>query len=563
MNARAQVLALVVVVVAAFVCAGCREQATSADSTDKEKGKRQATDSATTSAVREPLVLAEIEVEPGTRPLKNCTFHSVQHDNKYQIEIKDLSNYKKPFGEMPLAEAANIARQLVQQNFDLEGITLAAPEGEQRVLQRGDESPRPEGWYFKMVQTYRGVRLDDLNTSDAGMSGVDASLSDLLSLVDIRFSVWRIVREHGQRRDVLTEVQAGKLMRDDFIKHHPRAAVENVEFHRFEIAYIPKSGAQGRFIPAWRAELRAFIGDSMPDSPGQPGISPHIEPIIHTYVLDAWSGRSIESQQRLVPLAPVGHEAPRAEPIPAPRPKTSGTSLPTVRVVAYEGISTPGPDGSSGYRLYPGSHQLVLNAHFGEARTVHQKDADYIVVQLLPSFQLAAQAFVKASPKTFVAYVKEIDGYHPKYLDRIADPRMLHEVSIPLVTKATPTRVTVADSSSAALRSSFVFKGGKTVSIRLRYAGNAKNWDAGFEMQKESLVTSNSATIILTDSKGKSVAPRKDKIRNLQYDQIMARPFDVTIDLVKLYDISQAGVYKLEWGCKQVQTQVVDFEIKD
>lgn len=121
----------------------------------------------------------------------------------------------------------------------------------------------------------------------------------------------------------------------------------------------------------------------------------------------------------------------------------------------------------------------------------------------------------------------------------------------------------LADSSSEALRSSFVFKAGKTVSIRLRYAGNVKNWDAGFEMQKESLVTSNSATIILTDSKGKSVAPRKEKILNLQYDQVMANPFDVTIDLVKLYDISQAGVYKLEWGCKQVQTQVVDFEIKE
>ena len=116
-----------------------------------------------------------------------------------------------------------------------------------------------------------------------------------------------------------------------------------------------------------------------------------------------------------------------------PQEQPDGISFPTVLIVAYEGISAPGPDGRGyGYHLFPSSHELVLNRYFGTAQVVSKNDSKHVVVQLLPSFKPAAQAFMKASPDNIVTYVQEISGHRSKYLNHMSDPSTLRQILIPL-----------------------------------------------------------------------------------------------------------------------------------
>ena len=68
-----------------------------------------------------------------------------------------------------------------------------------------------------------------------------------------------------------------------------------------------------RWFPKWLAEVQT--PHPGPDSPHNP-----MKPTIHSYVVDAWTGKVIESEQHLVPIADVNFQT---EPVPSPPVKDS------------------------------------------------------------------------------------------------------------------------------------------------------------------------------------------------------------------------------------------------
>jgi len=111
-----------------------------------------------------------------------------------------------------------------------------------------------------------------------------------------------------------------------------------------------------------------------------------------------------------------------------------------------------------------------------------------------------------------------------------------------------------AANQAVKLRAHVDVKKDRRVMLRLVYTGGVKGWDAGYSVSKDGhLMVVNNATFVLKDSKGKVISPREDSITTVAANARLPKPFDLTFDLSKLYDL-KAGQYLVEWGCTSAKT---------
>ena len=129
--------------------------------------------------------------------------------------------------------------------------------------------------------------------------------------VSIDVIIWKVVREHGKAKPVLPEKQVRDILLKDFVAKYQYAKNRGTDFTYLDLVYLPRADNPKRWIPRWLAEMKTPHPGSY--TPGNP-----MKPTIHSYVVDAWSGKILESERELVPVASVG-----TEPAPSPPAKDS------------------------------------------------------------------------------------------------------------------------------------------------------------------------------------------------------------------------------------------------
>jgi len=112
-----------------------------------------------------------------------------------------------------------------------------------------------------------------------------------------------------------------------------------------------------------------------------------------------------------------------------------------------------------------------------------------------------------------------------------------------------------------ALRSLVVFEVGRPVPVRLTYSGGVEDWNAGFVVQKGHLCMLNAAVLTVKDGHGTSLSPREGQVFAEQIQRLCPEPFDVTVDIAQLFDLSKVGKYCIEWGCRKVKTDKIWLEV--
>ena len=111
------------------------------------------------------------------------------------------------------------------------------------------------------------------------------------------------------------------------------------------------------------------------------------------------------------------------------------------------------------------------------------------------------------------------------------------------------------------LQTRLVVKQGQDILIRLNYAGGVEDWDAAFGYHGKVVTSLNSGFITILDPDGNIATPRKGKMISSWVNMPMKDPFDIVINLADIYDMSIPGRYIIEWGCKNVRSQMIQIDV--
>ena len=130
------------------------------------------------------------------------------------------------------------------------------------------------------------------------------------------FSFLKIVREQGPVKPIVSAEKADSIATADFLKRNPDLKDKPCIVEKRLLAYVPKTGAPNRRVPVWSLTLKVNrrISEGMR----------HDEPVIYNCVLDAWTGKILNTERPAPPpSAPKGAQFPPPQP---PSPKNNKPS---------------------------------------------------------------------------------------------------------------------------------------------------------------------------------------------------------------------------------------------
>ena len=116
-----------------------------------------------------------------------------------------------------------------------------------------------------------------------------------------------------------------------------------------------------------------------------------------------------------------------------------------------------------------------------------------------------------------------------------------------------------------------VFQQNSPVVFKLSYQGGIQGWDAYMSVADTGHINlTNHGILKVFNSEGVELTPRKlqagelglvDSIIESWMNLSMNFPFEVQVDLSKYFDLSEPGVYRLQWGSKNLELREIEFEI--
>lgn len=266
--------------------------------------------------------LAEIEVSRAEQPEETSRFKRDKDSERYSFYTESWAGkLPKSIGAMSSDEAADFVLKIVSDNFtsyDRQSLTWieASPLSEQAL----NGPSRRVGWFVNILQGYKGAQLGHVRSMMKKAGGIHAMLNDPPSgapqlkgegpSVSIDVILWKVIREHGEAKPVVTTKRVKDILLKHFVTEYQYAKEKETKFTYLDLAYVPRQDNPNRWVPRWLAEVETFHPGPYPNNP--------MKPTIHSYVVDAWTGKIIESDRGLVPVADVV-----TQPLPSPPVKDS------------------------------------------------------------------------------------------------------------------------------------------------------------------------------------------------------------------------------------------------
>jgi hypothetical protein len=251
---------------------------------------------------------AEIEVARAEETKQVCQFKRNKENGEYSFYAGSWQGkLPKTMGQMSSDQAAKFVLTFVGDNFIYDRNSLGSVKAVPLTIVDGAGPARRCGWFIDILQEYKGATFGHVRGSTKREGGIHAMLNDPPDdpemkthgpSVNIDVILWRVVREHGKAKAIVTEKHVKDVLLKDFLAKYQYADSRKAAFTYLDLAYLPKQDDPNRWVPRWLAELS--VPHPGPYTPSNP-----MKPTIHSYVVDAWTGNILESQKQEVPVAGV------------------------------------------------------------------------------------------------------------------------------------------------------------------------------------------------------------------------------------------------------------------
>jgi len=221
--------------------------------------------------------LGEVEIARDEKPLPGCKFKL--DSGKWRYQREETGGLKRT--TLTRDQAHEKALKFLGENFEFDRKAVRVHHQDALLVGSGDDQYKA-GWFFSFVQTHKGAGISDL--FDVNFDGDDIQSAS--------FEWWKVVAEFAPAR-ALTEVESAEKAFKAFIARYPEHKGSELDCN-MELHYVEKKEAAPRRVPVWTITLEA---PSL-----KRGNDAETKPIIHAFVLNAWSGEVLTAQRVLVPV---------------------------------------------------------------------------------------------------------------------------------------------------------------------------------------------------------------------------------------------------------------------